>query len=153
MAEILFAAWNLPDAVNPKYGKGDPIVVKPNGWVWGTSEGPNEPPAVGGRFAVLQITDCSVEKVANFMERLIYPATIADDSFGAPDVEDRIVQRWRRQVRLAWNEVPIAKRDNLFNDGWATTTLDAVRPFARKLTWNGVAVELSSDEAITPGPT
>lgn len=153
MAEILFVSrnvWAGPAGDVLKYAKGDPITVQEDGFVWGSEEGPNRPPDSGGLYAVLQIPGLAVSKVEPWIHQFSEPSQPGDPNFNNPDPGDRIEVRWRRKARLAWDEVPQQKIDNMRQNGIASATEASVRAVFRKLGWNGSAVDLTADEAIDP---
>lgn len=123
MVEVLFAARDLGG-----YQRGDPVVAKPDGWPWGRRE--TLPPADGGSFARVIISDLTAERANELIARYQRAATIGDAELDAPDPEDRVVVLGRRVWRLQWGQVPQTVIDTLRTAGvYGPVTKTQVRQY------------------------
>jgi len=124
MAEFLVAARDLDTG----YKKGDPIVVKPDGWVWGNAEGlPN--------FWQIAISGLPFALVQSLILPLWEPAIAGDEEFEAEEADRRIL-RHRRNFRVMWDEVPQSVLDQLETTGRLEIQKNQIRPFVRRLRYN-----------------
>jgi hypothetical protein len=106
------------------YKQGDVVGVAPNGWPWGALE--LKPPAQGGRFVVIKITDVTRAQVVNWV-RNHWGCEID----GVDWVNDPSDVRARRRVRIDIDLVPTNVRNQLNNNGVYTTTWTAIRQYVR----------------------
>lgn len=111
MAEILIKAVSAtnPDSVKSVrwcYKRGDPVVVKPDGWSWGSQE--VIPPADGGLFVIVKIPDVTVAQTIRFLNA----GTAA-----------------RKLYRVVVDELPTGVRNTLNTTGTITRTWVQIRNF------------------------
>lgn len=131
MAEILFKAV---DATNPDgtkdvrgcYKRGDPVLVRDDGWPWGAKE--LLPPAQGGKFVRVRITDRTAAQIA----------TAVQNRWGvdidSPETSAGALVR-RRLLRLRVDDLPAGVRNQLNTTGLYETDFATARNFIRnKLT-------------------
>ena len=121
MAEILICARNVTHA-DPAmdrrgcYKRGDPVVVQPDGHVWGRKEGLP-------RFVVVKIPGVSVATV----EALVQPQT--EDDSGNPAAVTFRRRRWRVLV----DNLPAGIKQTLAQTGEITVTPAQVRNYVRRV--------------------
>lgn len=127
MAEILIKARN---ATNPDpevdrqgcYKRGDPVVVREDGHVWGAKEGlPN--------FVVVKIPGVAAAKIEALLE-----AQTEDDA-GNPLQDETGLPRVfrRRRWRVLVDGVPSTIRNKLLTTGSVTVTPTQVRNYVRRV--------------------
>lgn len=113
------------------YKRGDFVIAFDNGHTWGTEE--LLPPAQGGKFARIVISDVTVDQFKNFVRN---KWLIAADDGETEDVntEGRIAQRFvrRRRLHIRVADLPANVRNQLNNNGVFTTTWAAVREYVRE---------------------
>lgn len=129
MAELLIKAVNATHSDPLKdargcYKRGDVVGVAPNGWNWGAKE--LHPPADGGKFVVLKITDVTRQQVINWV-RNNWGTEIDGIDFDA----DGETPLRRRRVRIDVDLVPNNVRNAMNNTGQYTTTWAAIRQYFR----------------------
>lgn len=139
MAEFLVAAGDLPT----NYSQGDPIVVKPNGWSWGSAEGLPD-------FWRIVVSDLDHTLVEQYMTPLWEDAQPGDPEYDAPDASDRRIYRHRREIRIMWDEVPAAWLTQLQTNGVLVVTISDIRPYVRRVTFNrgNGQVEKTAEQVI-----
>jgi hypothetical protein len=130
MAELLVKAVSATHTDPDKdtrgcYKQGDVIGVAPNGWEWGALE--LLPPADGGKFVIIKITDVTRAQVINWVRN--HWATWIDRTDRADDPDAVAVRR--RRVRIDIDLVPLAVRQQLNTTGQYTTTWTAIRKYVR----------------------
>ncbi len=130
MAELLVKAVSAthPDATKDArgcYKAGDVVGVAPNGWAWGAKE--LLPPAQGGKFVIIKITDVTRQQVINWV-RNHWDCEIDGLDF----VAGTAVRR--RRVRIDIDLVPNNVKNTLNNNGFFTTTWAAIRQYVRNKT-------------------
>lgn len=119
MAEILIKAVNRTHEDSGKdkrgcYKRGDPVVVMPDGHVWGALE--LKPPATGGKFVVLKIPGVSVAATKKYIDREV-------------SVVDENVILTRRLWRIVVDELPSGVRNTLNTTGEYTVTWNTIRHY------------------------
>lgn len=127
MAELLVKAVDAVHSNPTKdargcYKRGDIVGVAPNGWQWGAKE--LKPPADGGKFVVIKITDVSRAQIINWV-RNHWDCEIDGLDF----VDGNAVRR--RRVRIDVDLVPVSVRQTLNQTGQFTTTWAAIRQYVR----------------------
>jgi hypothetical protein len=140
VAEILVKAVDATHSNPTKdtrgcYKRGDVIGVAPDGWAWGALE--TLPPAQGGKFVVIKITDVTRAQVVNWIKTNW--ATWAD----GPDLSSGellgaaqagLIVR-RRRVKIDVDLLPAGVLSTLNTTGTYSTTWAAIRQYVRnKLT-------------------
>ena len=96
MAEFLVAARDLDSG----YKRGDPIAVKPDGWVWGRAETlPN--------FWQVAVSGVPASLAEPYIVELWELAIVGDPEWDSLDPPDRRIRRHRRKVRVMWDEILI----------------------------------------------
>lgn len=130
MAELLVKAVNATHSDPNKdlrgcYKRGDIVLVRENGHVWGSLE--LKPPADGGKFVVIKITDVTRAQVINWV--LNHWATDLEGSDGIR----------RRRVKIDVDLVPPAVLQELNQTGQYTTTWVAIRQYVRNKETNATA--------------
>jgi hypothetical protein len=110
MAEVLI---KLEPADNPDdplaWGRLHPVVVKPDGWAWGTAEGLP-------KFCVLRITDMTPEEVEPYLE----PDEIDDAISLKPRKIRRAIRKWRFDIDDV--AIPLVLRNQVKKTGYAQVT-------------------------------
>lgn len=136
MAELLIKAVDATHDDPEKdqrgcYKRGDIVVVRPDGWGWGTQE--VIPPASGGLFVVVKITDVTPAQIRRWVKN-----NWSDDIEGNSDTR-------RRRVRIDVHLLPVGVRNTLNNTGTYSTTWSAIRQYVRNkltdATATGAAIE------------
>lgn len=130
MAEILIKARNAthPDPEIDRVGcykRGDPVVVRDDGHVWGAKEGlPN--------FVVVKIPGVAASRI----EALIQAQT--EDDAGSPVQDENGAPRAfrRRRWRVLVDNIPAAIRNQLLTTGSVTVTPAQVRNYVRRVRGN-----------------
>ncbi len=111
MAEILIklTSYTNPDPTQDAwvYKSGDPVLVMPDGWAWGTSEGLPD-------FTKLRITDKTVAEVTAFLANEL-------DASGNP------IRRRRYRIDLATIADPY--KTQLLQEGFCIATWIEVKRF------------------------
>jgi hypothetical protein len=130
MAEFLIKAVNATHADPLKdqrgcYKRGDIVMVQENGFEWGSLEA--LPPAQGGKFVVVRISDVTVEQVKTFVQNKLAGVPNADISMSELDVEARPTRR--RRFHLTVDSLPVGVRNTLNTTGFYETTWAAVKAF------------------------
>lgn len=126
MAELLIKAVDATHTDPTKdvlgcYKRGDVVLVRPNGWTWGTKE--VLPPADGGKFVRVVISDVTPEQVRNWIRNNWQTELESDDGTR------------RRRVHINWAALPNNVRNALNNNGVYTNTWANIRQYVRnKLT-------------------
>ena len=138
MAEFLIAAQNMPSG----YKRGDPIVVKPDDWIWGRAEGlPN--------FWVVAVAGVLTGNAEPYVRELWEPAQSGDPEFDNPDPADRRIQRHRRRMRIIWGEMPAAWITSVEATGRLELTKAQAKPYFRRLDYNrGTSQIVETSEEI-----
>jgi hypothetical protein len=130
MAELLVKAVNATHSDPTKdargcYKRGDVIGVAPDGWSWGTLE--KLPPAQGGKFVVVKITDVTRAQVINWVRN--------NWGFNTDNPAPNLISIARRRLQLAVDLMPNNVRNTLNTTGTFSTTWAAVRQYVtNKLT-------------------
>ena len=127
MAEILIKAANNSSGHPLAWQRGMPVVVFENGHAWGTQE--VIPPAQGGAFVRLTITDVTVQQVHDFFLNR-WGIDLCDEEL---DPVDPTIKARRRHIRLRVDDLPANVRNQLNTTGTYTTTWDAVRTFLQRI--------------------
>ena len=113
------------------YKRGDFVVAFDNGHTWGTEE--LIPPAQGGKFARIVISDVTVAQFKNFVRN---KWIIAADDGETEEVNNagRIGRRFvrRRRLHIRVNDLLVGVRNQLNNNGVYTTTWPVVREYVRE---------------------
>lgn len=130
MAELLIKAVNATHSDPNKdargcYKRGDIVGVAPNDWPWGALE--LKPPADGGKFVVVKITDVTRQQVIDWVR----------DNWQCA-VDDGDGER-RRRVRIDVDDLPNNVKNQLNNNGQFTTTWAAIRQYLRNKATNATA--------------
>lgn len=118
MAELLIRATDtvLSDperAARRAYRRGDVVLVKPDGWAWGSAELSN--PDNGRALFVLRITGVSVEQVEKYLVEWL---------------DDLSLFQWaRRKYRLVIDELPVNLRNQIRDQGFISRTWPQIRGF------------------------
>jgi len=142
MATILIAARNLPSG----YSQGDPITVMPDNHQW--SEAELLPPAQGGMFVRIQLTDVTVEQVRNKIGPLLEPAQEGDIEFGYEE-PDRFIKRARRRWSLVLSLIPASVVQQLNQTGKWRGTWTQVRTALRRWRWDRLQDAKVDDGEVT----
>jgi hypothetical protein len=126
VAELLIKAVSAtnPDATKSArwcYKRGDPVVVMPDGWSWGTQE--VIPPANGGVFVIIKIPDVTVAQALRFISK----GTLT-----------------RKLYRVVVDELPAGIRNTLNTTGTITRTWDQIKSFIEN------KVTLERESGATP---
>ena len=121
MAEVLCMARSSTHADSAKdregsYKKGMPVVVKPDGFAWGAEE--LRPPAQGGVFVRIRVSDKSVAKVEKFIE---------EELSGGNHFR-------RRRWRILTDNLPAGVRSQLNNTGFYSATWAQIRDYVEEIT-------------------
>ena len=124
MAEILIRAADNTSGHPMAWKRGMPVVVMPDGHPWGTKE--ILPPAQGGPFVIVRITDVTVGQIETFLQNR-WGLSLCDED-RVSDVDIR-----RRHVHLRVDDLPANVRNQLRNTGSYTTTWTAIRTFLQNL--------------------
>lgn len=127
MAEMLVFAVNRthPNPVKDRrgcYKRGDIVVVKPNGWGWGTEE--TKAPKDGGVFVIIKIPGVSVASIEKYTA-----SDSIQDGFEPNGQSPNIIHRTRRLFRAVIDELPSNVVTQLRDTGVFTTTSAAIKPF------------------------
>jgi hypothetical protein len=135
VAELLVKAVNATHSDPTKdavgcYKRGDVVGVAPNGWTWGALE--LNPPANGGKFVVLKITDVTRQQVINWVRN-----NWGTEIDGIDFVNGSAVRR--RRVRIDVDSVPNNVRNTMNNTGQYSTTWAAIRQYLRNKQTNATA--------------
>ena len=122
MAELLIKAVDATHTDPTKdvrgcYKRGDVVLVRENGHVWGSKE--LFAPANGGKFIVLKITDVTATQVRNWIRNNWQTELENDDGTR------------RRRVHINWTALPNNVRNAMNNNGQYTTTWAAIRQYVR----------------------
>lgn len=101
MAELLVKAvsathWNLDKETRGCWKRGDPVVVMPDGHIWGSLEGLP-------RFVLIKVPGIGVERV----EKYVSPRLEAD---GTTPIS-------RRLWRIRWDDLPTQAKNKLRDTG------------------------------------
>ncbi len=126
MAEILFKAVDAIHADPDKdargtYKRGDVIVIKENNCTWGNKE--SLPPAQGGKFVIVKITDATVEDIEQALSSR-WGISLLD-----PEIDGNGLPIRRRCTRLLVDSLPSAVRVQLNQTGTYTTDWATVKSF------------------------
>lgn len=131
MAELLVKAVDAThsDPVQDAacYKQGDVVLVKPDGWSWGALE--ILPPAQGGKFVVIKITDVTPQQVINWVKNNWDCVMDAFDESNAK----------RRRVRIDIDLVPNGVKSTLNQTGVYSTTWSTIRNYVRNKLTNDIA--------------
>ncbi len=132
MAELLIKAVDATHDDPTKdqrgcYKRGDIVVVRADGWGWGTQE--VIPPASGGLFVVVKITDVTPNQIKNWVKN-----NWDSDIEGLDMIGGR-----RRRVRIDVRLLPVGVRNTLNNTGTYSTTWAAIRQYVRNKQTNNTA--------------
>lgn len=126
MAELLFKAIDASNADPAKdargcYKRGDFVLVRDDGWGWGLEE--TKPPASGGKFVIIKITDVTAEQVTAYVQRkwAMQPEDPQKDADGNPIV--------RRRLSIPIAALPASVRSTLNQTGTYSTTWSAIRQY------------------------
>lgn len=135
MAEILIKAVDAThvDPVKDQrgcYKRGDPVDIRPNGFEWGRLEA--LPPADGGKFVRVRISDVTPAQVETYLtNRWGIALNVSETETVGEDV---VVTR-RRALRVLVDNLPANVRNQLRNTGFYETTWSAIKSFVQnKLT-------------------
>jgi hypothetical protein len=128
MAEILLRAVDNISGHPLAWKRGMPVVVFENGHPWSPQE--SLPPANGGKFVVIKVTDVTVAQVEQFL-RNRWGIDLCDPEIAVVTVEPTEIRRRVIEIRLA--DLPIAVRQELNQTGSYTTTWPVLRDFLRKI--------------------
>lgn len=131
MTELLVKAVDAthPDPVKDQrgcYKQGDVVLVRDNGFEWGALE--VIPPADGGKFAIIAITDVTAQQVRNWVRNHW------DTDIDGIDLDQR-----RRRVRIDVDLLPAGVRQTLNQTGRYSTTWATARNFVRNKLTNSTA--------------
>lgn len=136
---LLFLSWNVfaaeilvkaTDSIHPNptedlrgsYKRGYPVVVMPDGHIWGSKEGlPN--------FVVIKIPNISIEKVQKYIQ--VWQEQTGIDTEGRP-----IIQTIKRRLwQIRWADLPLAARNKLQTTGQLTIKATAAYIGTYDYTW------------------
>lgn len=116
MAELLIRAANNATAhtnatleLSGAYKRGDIVVVKPDGWLWGSAEGPPV-------FVKVKIPGLAVNTAESWIARQV------------SDVDPTITIK-RRLWGVKVESIPIGIRNELLANGEVTVTLTQIRNY------------------------
>lgn len=123
MAELLVKAVDAthPDPTTDArycYKQGDVVGVAPDGWHWGALE--LLPPAQGGRFVIIKITDVTRQQVINWVS-----------NHWQCDIQGLDINARRRRVRIDIDLIPASVKQTLNQTGQYSTTWAAIRAYVR----------------------
>lgn len=128
MAEIAIRAVDNTSGHPMAWKRGMPVCVMPDGHPWSPRE--SLPPAQGGKFVILKITDVTVKQVETFLQnRWGISLDEEDGEFSAATVEREYVQLARRKLHFLLDNLPAGVRNQLRTTGSYTTTWQAIRTF------------------------
>ena len=129
MAEILIRAVDNTSGHIMAWKRGMPVVVFENGHPWGAQE--VIPPAQGGKFVILKITDVTVAQVNNFLQNR-WGIDLCDEEMSVVTVLPEAIRR--RVVNLRVSDLPANVRQQLNNNGSFSTTWPNVKSFWSRIT-------------------
>lgn len=123
MAELLIKAIDATHSDPTKdaacYKRGDIVLVRPDGMTWGNKE--VIPPADGGKFVVVKITDVTPRQIKDWIK----------NNWDA-DIEGfDVIGGRRRRVRIDVHLLPVGVRNTLNTTGTYSTTWAAIRQYVR----------------------
>lgn len=129
MAEILIKAidaTHLNPVKNQRgcYKRGDPVVIMPDGWGWGTEE--TKPPIDGGKFVIIKIPGVTPQQVHD----AIHARWPGLQHILESELQAGMVVR-RRQLTFNIDLLPSAVKNTLNRTGTYTTTWAAIKSFVR----------------------
>jgi hypothetical protein len=110
------------------YKQGDVVRVVENGHEWGALE--LRPPAAGGKFVVIKITDVTRQQVINWV-RNHWGCEVEGVDWVTEPTPDPSGINARRRVRIDVDLVPNNVRNQLNQNGVYTTTWTAIRQYVR----------------------
>lgn len=130
MAELLIKAVDARHSDPTKdargcYKRGDIVLVRPNGFEWGRLE--VLPPAQGGVFVIIKITDVTPNQVRNWIRNNWETDPEADDTTR------------RRRIKIDADSLPAGVRSTLNQTGQYTTTWATIRQYVRNKQTNATA--------------
>jgi hypothetical protein len=131
MAEFLIKAVNATHADPVKdqrgcYKRGDIVMVQENGFEWGALE--VLPPAQGGKFVIVRISDVTVPQVRTFVINKLSDLD-ADLLMSERDGSGNATRRCRFHLTL--DSLPAGVRNTLNTAGFYETTWAAVKAFLK----------------------
>lgn len=142
MCEILLFARNNSHSDPEKdrsgcYKRGMPVIVQPDGHVWGIEESKQMWLASGrlatdwpGNFVIVKIPGVSVAKVESLMYNQI------EDDAGNPVYEEdgATPKRFRRRAwKVAVDSIPTTIKNKLLADGEVTVTPTQIRNYVKRI--------------------
>ena len=127
MCEILIAARNNRASGVAQTKRGDILVVKEDGWVWGAQE--TRLYADGGMFVRLNLPGVGAAKAIKYTMPDEEITGIDYDHLGSPIVTTDY--RGKHLWGLLIDNIPAGARAALLNTGEYTTTVAAIKSFLR----------------------
>jgi hypothetical protein len=117
--QVLIKKHNSPgDDTGMRWMRGDPVIVRGIGQVWGHEEDPD----TSDKFVILTVTDVTVSQATNWLERHAYEG----------EGEDEHTTHLRLR-RLIWANLPQGVKDQLIATGRYTTTWVAIKQFIKNM--------------------
>jgi len=140
MAEILFMAVDKKHQdvfreARECYKRGDPVVVKPDGWQWGNLE--VLPPNQGGHFFRVRIVGVTPEQLEDLVRSRL-GLDLTGGELETPGDAASVVPITRRALSLKVDLLPSAVQRTLWQTGEYTTTLSDIRQFVMRKRTAGV---------------
>lgn len=128
MAEILIAATNPISGHPLSWRRGMPVLAFENGHKWGSDE--LVPPAQGGKFVVVRISDVTVDQVNTFLLNR-WGFVIDSVEYAVVTVSPEPIRRRPMMLRVA--DLPVGVRQQLNDTGFFSTTWPQIRTFLTRI--------------------
>jgi hypothetical protein len=128
VAQIVFRARDNTSSPMA-WRRGMPVEILPDSHVFSPRE--SLPPAQGGSFFVVQITDLTPAQIVQWFRSRAIPE-LCDEEKAAVTVEPESVARRVFHIRIA--DVPPSVRQQINTTGRYVTTWDAIRTFIQNRT-------------------
>ena len=128
MAQIVFRARDNTSSPMA-WRRGMPVEILPDSHVFSARE--SLPPADGGSFFVVQITDLTPAQIMQWFRNRALPE-LCDEEKSTVTVDQASVSRRVFHLRIA--DIPAAVRQQINTTGRYVTTWDAIRTFIQNRT-------------------
>ncbi len=129
MAQIVFRARDNTSGHHLAWRRGMPVEILPDSHVFSARE--SLPPAQGGSFFVVQITDLAPAQIRQWFRSRAIPE-LCDEEPASGTTAPESVARRLFQLRIA--DIPPAVRQQINTTGRYVTTWDAIRTFIQNRT-------------------
>ena len=132
MAILVFRATNNTSGHSLAWKRGMPVEVLPNNHVFSPRE--LLPPAQGGSFVRVTVSDVTVQQVRDFLRtRWSFELEEVDYDQSVVTVEPELIPIRRRKFHLRVDDLPVNVRNQLRTTGAFTTTWPNIRTFLQNL--------------------